>query len=342
MNQRENILINSIKNKKILFITTKNLNYIRIAQEINIIKDNAADTTIIGSYKMNYFSRLIYVFFKLLFLDTKNYDVVFIGHAAQLVVPFFKHKFKNNFTIIDFFISLYDTGCFDRKYFKPDSIIGKILYQIDKSTIHFGQLIISDTLAHRDYFSKEFSVDKDKIITIYIKASINKALLNQLNKMDGATRDISSFHVLYFGSILPLQGVDTILSAINLIKHENIHFTVIGPINKHISALAPAGDNITYINWLSEEELYKYISTADLCLAGHFNNQIAKASRTIPGKAYIYQALNKPIILGDNPANHELFSSLNPDIYFVPMGDSLKLAKLIHSIYLKHIHQTDT
>ena len=67
---------------------------------------------------------------------------------------------------------------------------------------------------------------------------------------------------------------------------------------------------------------------ADLCIAGHFNNTIAKASRTIPGKAYIYDATNKPMILGDNPANHEQFNTSSQYIY-VPMGDADALADSI-------------
>ena len=34
-------MIDLVKNKKVLFITTKNLDYIRNSQEINIIKKNS-------------------------------------------------------------------------------------------------------------------------------------------------------------------------------------------------------------------------------------------------------------------------------------------------------------
>ena len=46
-------------------------------------------------------------------------------------------------------------------------------------------------------------------------------------------------------------------------------------------------------DWLPQEKLAEYIDMADLCLAGHFNAAVEKASRTIPGKAYIYQAMGK-------------------------------------------------
>lgn len=38
------------------------------------------------------------------------------------------------------------------------------------------------------------------------------------------------------------------------------------------------------MEWLSQQELADEIAGADLCLAGHFNADIDKAKRTIPGR----------------------------------------------------------
>lgn len=76
---------------------------------------------------------------------------------------------------------------------------------------------------------------------------------------------------------------------------------------------------------------------SDLCLAGHFNAHIKKAKRTIPGKAYIYQAMQKRMILGDNAANRELICEDPDSIYYVEMGSADKLATLIREIYQQTI-----
>ena len=73
---------------------------------------------------------------------------------------------------------------------------------------------------------------------------------------------------------------------------------------------------------------------SDLCLAGHFNKDINKAKRTIPGKAYTYEAMNKKMILGDNEATHELYEEGDGTHYFVEMGNAEKLAEKI--IYIKN------
>ena len=136
----------------------------------------------------------------------------------------------------------------------------------------------------------------------------------------------SPFHVLYFGSILPLQGVDVVLDAIRLFRDDpSFTFEVIGPLKNGAS---PEQDNLTCIPWLSQEDLAEHIAAADLCLAGHFSATIDKAKRTIPGKAYIYRAMEKPMILGDTPANHELYTE-DAVTFFTPLGNAQALSETI-------------
>ena len=121
------------------------------------------------------------------------------------------------------------------------------------------------------------------------------------------------------------------LEAMNRLKDDpNFCFYFIGPIGQDIQK--PQGKNIHYRHWLSQDELAQYIDFSDLCLAGHFNAKIQKAKRTIPGKAYLYHAVGKPMILGENLANHELFSEQEKGIYFVEMGSGEKLAEKIKKI----------
>lgn len=317
-------MISKIQNKKVLFITTKNLDYLRNTQEINLIKEHAQSYNIIGSFSKSYTVRLASVYWKLFTLSLKDYDIVFVGFAPQLVVPFFGYKFRKKFLIEDFFISFYDTLCFDRKKFRPESIIGKLLRSLDKKTIKSANMVICDTNTHGAYFTKEFGVDSLLMNTLYLEADTD-IYYPVSNTKPETLRD--KFVVLYFGSILPLQGVDIVLEAYDILKNEKeIFMYCIGPIkDQELSAKKPISDNIQYIDWLSQKDLATHIGYADLCLAGHFNANIEKAKRTIPGKTYIYQAMNKPMILGENPANHELFST-NEKISFVEMGNAQALA----------------
>ena len=110
----ESVLSEIVKGKRVLFITTKNVDYIRNSQEINILEKEAAQLKKVFSGKKNYAGRLMEIWGKLLICNRSDFDVVFAGFAPQLVFPFFK-KFKGKKIIIDFFISVYDTLVNDRK-----------------------------------------------------------------------------------------------------------------------------------------------------------------------------------------------------------------------------------
>lgn len=102
--------------KKVLFITTKNIDYIRNVQEIRLLKEKYKDVKIIYSKSKNYFIRILMVNFKILFLNKKYFDIIFIGFLPQLIIPLlYKSKNSEQSIIIDFFISLYDTLVNDRK-----------------------------------------------------------------------------------------------------------------------------------------------------------------------------------------------------------------------------------
>lgn len=317
-----------IKGKRVIFITTKNLDYIRNTQEIEIIENESDYSYIIGSMSKSYLKRLIYVYFKLLTSNLKNYDLVFIGFAPQLILPFWRWKFTKKEIVIDFFISMYDTFVNDRATFKEKSFVAKLLKSLDKFTLKNASLIISDTKKHAQYFCDDLGASKNKILTLYLKANENIYYPRHQNKPSHLK---NKFVVLYFGSVLPLQGVDIVIKAFEYLKNDTrFYFYMIGKVeDKYEKVLS---SNIEYIDWVSQDKLAEYISYADLCLAGHFNNKIEKAKRTIPGKAYIYASMDKPMILGENEANHELFSMKDDKSSFVKMGDPLELAKKIIEI----------
>lgn len=333
--QSNHKLSSYIQNKKVVFITTKNLSYIRNVQEIEFIKKNSDTCCVIGSESKFYLVRLVKVYFQLLYISLRNFDTIWLGFAPQLILPIFYLKVMHaNITVVaDFFISMFDTLCTDRKIIKQNSIGGKLLHHIDSFTLKHADIIICDTNAHGQFFSEEFGVESNKLFTMYLHADSSIYHPMPVTRPDYLK---GRYVVLYFGSVLPLQGTEVILQAMNLLKdRKELFFYFIGPIkNKQQRNSRPVSDNIRYIDWLKQEELAKYINYSDLCLAGHFNASIEKAKRTIPGKAYIYQAIKKPMILGDNPANHELFTN-DEKVTFVEMGNADALATAI--LRLSHI-----
>lgn len=317
-----------------LFVTTKNLDYIRNVQEMALLTrdNNKIPPDVIGSAAKGYLPRMAKVLFKLFTTRFSKYDEIFVGFAPQLVIPLFAGRFKRyraagGRVTIDFFISVYDTLVNDRKKIKDGTAAARFIRWLDRRALFMADSIIVDTKAHGRYFAEEFGACADRIRVLYLEA--DKSVYYPRSAKAHGKEKI----VLYFASMLPLQGAEVVLEAARLMKDmRNIRFVIIGPVKEKLIQ-----DNITYIDWLSQNELSDAIAEADLCLSGHFNGDIGKASRTIPGKAYIYRAMEKPMILGDNPANREIFDESQTGIGFCKMGDAQSLKSAITSMLEKDV-----
>ncbi|WP_026506347.1 glycosyltransferase [Butyrivibrio sp. MC2013] len=316
-----------IKGKNVLFITTHRIDYIRNTQEIKLIEQHAKSIKLLYGKHNNHILSSIKIFIALLLSSIREYDVIFVSYMSQLIIPVLSWKLSRKTIVVDFFISLYDSLVYDRQVFKKDSIGARICHTLDSLTLKDAKLIIADTNSDAMWFTEEFDICDKELEVLYLEADKNIYFPKSIEKYQQWNNKLL---VLYFGTIIPLQGVDTVLDVIDLLGDaDNIHFLMIGPIGSKYKK--PHTHNVTYIDWLSQEELADYIAMADLCLAGHFNDNIQKANRTIPGKAYIYEAMNKTMVLGDSKANHELFQEDNRH-RFVKMGDAAALAKLISDI----------
>jgi len=318
--------------KNVLFVTTKELDYIRNVQEINMIRCNSDECYVAGSNSNKYWQRVLTAYFRSIKVClSEKVDVVWVGFAPQLMRPLFSlYKQNKRMLYIDFFISLFDTMVCDRKCLKETSLFAQILFKLDKSTIQSADYFVADTKAHKNYFIDAFQVDDSHGEVLYLCADQSIYYPHQPNLPDELK---DKFVVLYFGSILPLQGVEFVIKAISILKDINeIYFILIGPLEKMKEVALPVSDNVTCYSWLSQDCLAEKIAIADLCLAGHFNGNIEKAKRTIAGKTFIYQAMEKKIVLGDSPANRELFIE-DENYCYVPMSDENELANCILSCF---------
>lgn len=311
--------------KRVLFAATKQRSYLRNTQEIGLLGSCADQLTHIASTSDSYPARIARVWAALLrHLFARRYDVAFFGFAPQLVLPLlWLYRLRGSAIVIDFFISVYDTLVDDRKKFAPGSLPARLCHWLDRATLRAADLTVVDTQADRDFFCREFGCPPEKVQVLYLEADTAIYSPRAPRAPDGR------FIVLYFGSALPLQGVEVILDAARRLEEDPaVKFVLIGPFEKAFGVQPACHPNVRFIPWLSQPQLADAIAGADLCLAGHFSASIGKAARTIAGKTYIYRAMEKPVVLGDNPANRERFSPGN-GVYFVPMGDGEALARCI-------------
>lgn len=323
-----------LKDRRVLFITPSSIGYIRNKQEKTLLEKTARRVEVIAPKDEHAVTptgvlRILAINLRVLLHGTRGCDAVFVGGLPQLILPFTLFLFRRKILVVDFFISLHDTIVSDRKLVSPRNPVSNLLRALDRFTLARADRVVVDTGEHARYFAAEFGVDARKMTVVHLEADRDIYYPREAKRPDDL-RD--KFIVFFFGAMNPLQGVEVIAGAARLLeKQEKIVFVIVGPHDKTgdprlFSGLA----NVRLAaKWLPQTEVAQHIAMADVCLAGHFSAAVPKAARVIPGKAYSYLAMEKPVILGDNPANRELFSETSRNIHFVRMGDPAALAELI-------------
>ena len=303
--------------------------YTRTQTILNALKKNKNFEVVECIDNSKSFLRYFKAIYKFLRLKD-NFDIVIVGFRGHEILPIIR-KLTKKPIIFDAFVSVYDTLCFERKRFKPNSLIGKFLFWFDKYNCRIANKILLDTKTHADYFAETFGINRNKFYYVYIGANEELFYPRKI-------RENKEFTVFFYGTYRPLQGIEYIIKAAKLLENEkDIVFKIIGggggyytkDYYKKMRRLAKELDvkNIDFIDWIPYEELPLEIAKADICLGGHFSN-MPKATRVISGKTFQFIAMKKPTIVGKNEANKELFKN-GKNIYMCNMADERSLANAI-------------
>lgn len=290
---------------RILFISGREGTYTRNAVIIKGLKQNNVEVIECTSSGKSYPARYVESVYKLLKNRNEQYDAIFVGFFGQPLIPLVTRLSKKPI-IFDAFISAYDTLCFDRQKINPNSFGGKALYGLDKKSCELADIVITDTQAHANYFVETFDLEKDKFHRIFVGAD-ESVFYPRRSDSDSEGK----FKVFYYGTYLPLHGIEYIIGAAKLLEeYTQVEFEIIGHGIEYEKIMKLAHiyklKNTTFKKWIPYQELPLAIANADICLGGHFS-AIDKAKRVISGKTFQFIAMEKPIIVGDNPANRELF-----------------------------------
>ena len=294
--------------------------YVRTESIVSILKRNNIQFRFIsgGTTKFRHLVMLARMLYCL-----GSADVVLVAFRGHEIVPFCRLLTRKPI-VFDAFVSVYDTVCLDRTLVKPGSPAGRILKWYDAFLCRLSDEVLVDTQAHADYFKEEFHAGN--ISHLYLECSGMFRPMPAKNKRE-------RFVVFWYGNCWPLQGVAVMLRAADILKREpGIVFRFAGPVKKKYKELVSSLDcrNVEFVDYVPYASLPGEIADADLCLGGHFS-AILKARRVIAGKTFQFIACGKKTILGDNPANRELFSG-TPGVSFVTMDSAEELARLIVTI----------
>jgi glycosyltransferase involved in cell wall biosynthesis len=249
--------------------------------------------------------------------------VLYPGHFDMPVVAAVA-RIRRIPVLFDPFISLHDTISGDRALRAPGSMIGRVTRRIDRSACRLATLVLADTPEHADYFCELTGVPRSRFRVLWVGAP--EDVFRPLEAVDARPNS-----VLFYGTFIPLQGVDTIVRAAKLLEREHVHVRLVGDGQERPAAERLveelAASNVEFADPVVFEQLPNEIAGASLCL-GIFGTT-AKAQRVIPNKLFQCIAVGRPVVTADTPAVRSAFSG---EVAVVPPGDAQALAAIIREL----------
>ena len=222
-------------------------------------------------------------------LELKNDIFILLPFSKN---QFFKNFFKRDKLINDFFISNYDTYVFDRKKITNKNPRAWWKYFQDWFNFKFSKYLISDTMTHFKYWEILFGkfTGKHLVLPVLADTSIYYPLDKKIEN--------EKIRILFYGSFIPLHGIDVILNAFSLMEKNNISFeaNVIGKGQMYSEMKKLHNDlNLKQVSMngevINENQLSDMIREHDIIL-GIFGES-EKAKSVIPNKVYQSTACKK-------------------------------------------------
>ena len=222
---------------------------------------------------------------------------------------FFKHFLKRDRIINDFFISNYDTYVYDRKKITNKNPRAWWKFFQDWFNFKFSRYLLSDTNEHFKYWEKLFGKYNGKHFVFPVLADKNVyfPLKDDISNGD-------KVRILFYGSFIPLHGIDVILKAFSIMENNNIEFEAKiignGQTYKSMRTLFETLElkNVTMNGEIIDENnLAEEIRNHDIIL-GIFGDS-TKAKSVVPNKVYQALASKKTVVTMKSKAVDEFFTS---------------------------------
>ncbi len=220
---------------------------------------------------------------------------------------FFKNFFKRDRIINDFFISNYDTYVHDRKKITNKNPRAWWKYFQDWFNFRFSKYLLSDTQNHFDYWEELFGKFRGKHLVLPVLADKTIYYPNEEKQNN------EKIKILFYGSFIPLHGIDVILKAFKIMEDKGVEFeaNIIGR-GQIYTQMKELFDSLQLKQvkmdgeFIDEKLLADEIRKNDIVL-GIFGDS-KKAKSVIPNKLYQAVASKKAVVTMKSDTIGEFFN----------------------------------
>ena len=288
--------------------------------------------------RLKFLARLSLAYPGLIFryLRAPRHDAVLVPYMGQVDVlmlwPF--AKMRKAPVVWDMFISLYDTLANDRSMVRQNGVAAKVIYAVEWLGCRAAKVVLMDTGSHADIVSRVFSAGAGKVHHVPVGVEPQS-----FPRQEPANSERPK--ILFYGQMIPLHGISTILSAIADPRADAYDWHIIGSgqDSDKVDAFLADGTrpNVQCEQWVSYDKLIERIQTSSVCL-GIFGTS-EKAASVIPNKVYQAISSGRSIITRRSAAIDELLGNETVGVQLVRENDPDAILEALETLKTKGFPQ---
>lgn len=298
--------------------------YVRAVTLRRAIADNPKHQLIVVKNRYRGLFRYPEVLFKLVWTRLRlRPDAYLLTFRAYEILPITAVVTWPKKVVYDEFLNPLEWLDEDRREWWAKLIPKKLLKRFYKILIRRPAVILTDTDAHALYSQKILGITSSKYHSLPV--GTDESVFTPQN----STYQKNMFTVFYYGSMIPLHGLDIVLEAFEKLQDYPIKLVFSGGDAATVDAVETSkarGANIEHHLWIPYSEIPTYVAQAQLTLGGPFGNT-TQARMVVTGKTYQFLACKAAVLVGETEV-HTRFSD-GKNCLSVPLGDAESLANKI-------------
>ncbi len=260
-------------------------------------------------------------------------DVVFVGYlghhdlATLAALRPFTRALRGKPVVFDPFFSLYDTVVSDRGLLARRSLAARALRRAEKSLLRWADVVLADTASHASYYQTLAALPPERLRVVPV--GVDDRMFPRRNTPPPQ----AELRVLFYGTYIPLHGVQTILEAADALRGERVRFRLIGRGQTRRAADALVRSlhltNVDFVDWVPLPQLADEIADSEVVL-GIFGTT-DKAARVVPNKVYQAMSVGRCVVTRDSPAIREMFEP-GEHLVVCRAGNARDLAEVLREL----------
>jgi glycosyltransferase involved in cell wall biosynthesis len=239
--------------------------------------------------------------------DPQVYVLAFRGHEIAWLVRWLA---TGKPLVFDALMSPYSAFTDESKHGRLGRWVARFWRRFERGLLHSADVVLTDTAAHALYYQSEFGIPAAKLLQVPVGA------VERFNSPPTRASADAPLRVLFYGSFLPLHGINVILEAAARVADLPIDFHFIGGNQAQVAQFTKYSASLgvqryTHRRWVAFDELLeREIPAADLCLGGPFGGT-PQACRVVTGKTQQSLALGKATVIGNIPEEMGFVDKVN-------------------------------